>query len=243
MSDLQLLITIARREDAAEFDDFYRSNGITTVYSTPGFGTARKKTLRLFGLEESQKTVLFAFSSRAFCRTLFRKLSREMQIDLPDRGVAVALPVNGVGSLKTLEYVLEDTVMAEGTGMDKTRDTVSAETKEPMESGYELIVAVYESGYTDQVMDAARGAGAGGGTMIHAKGTGSRTEKFFGMALAQEKEMVFIVSRSDRKKDIMRAISHEAGPNTKAHALVFSLPVSETAGFRLLDEVGQVRND
>ena len=138
--------------------------------------------------------------------------------------------------------------MTEESGLDETRE----ETKEsapgaeqtPAGSGYELIIAIFESGYTDLVMDAAREAGAGGGTMIHAKGTGSKSpEKFFGMALAQEKEMVFIVSRSDQKKDIMRAISREAGPSTKAHALVFSLPVSETAGFRLLEVTGEVRND
>ena len=35
----------------------------------------------------------------------------------------------------------------------------------------------------------------------------------------------------------MRAIMHEAGVNTEAHALVFSLPVSATAGFRFADTV------
>ena len=105
------------------------------------------------------------------------------------------------------------------------------------ESTYELIVAIYEKGYTDLVMDAAREAGARGGTTIHAKGTGAGAEKFFGMTLAEEKEMVFIVSHVDKKKDIMRAIMQHAGVESKAHALVFSLPVSETAGFRFADMV------
>ena len=105
------------------------------------------------------------------------------------------------------------------------------------ESAHELIVAIYEKGYTDLVMNAAREAGAGGGTTIQAKGTGADAEKFFGITLAQEKEIVFIVSHVNKKKDIMRAIMQQAGPDSKAHALIFSLPVSETAGFRFADMV------
>ena len=106
-----------------------------------------------------------------------------------------------------------------------------------MQSAYELIVAIYEKGYTDLVMDAAREAGARGGTTIRGKGTGAGAEKFFGLSLAEEKEIVFIVSDQSKKKEIMKAIMQNAGVDTKAHALVFSLPVSETAGFRFADEV------
>ena len=55
--------------------------------------------------------------------------------------------------------------------------------------------------------------------------------------LAEEKEIVFIVSSVNKKKDIMKAIMQNAGVESKAHALVFSLPVSETAGFRFADTV------
>jgi hypothetical protein len=86
------------------------------------------------------------------------------------------------------------------------------------------------------VMDAARSAGARGGTTIKALGTGAKAaEKFFGISLADEKEIVFIVSDVEKKKDIMLSIMQGAGVKTKAHALVFSLPVSETAGFRFAE--------
>ena len=86
-------------------------------------------------------------------------------------------------------------------------------------------------------MDAAREAGAYGGTTIRAKGTGAGAAKFFGLTLAEEKEIVFIVSRTEQKKDIMKAIMQKAGIDSKAHALVFSLPVSDTAGFRFADAI------
>ena len=100
-----------------------------------------------------------------------------------------------------------------------------------------LIITIVDKGNTDMVMDAAREAGAGGGTTIKAKGTGAGAQKFFGLSLAEEKEMLFIVTPTDKKKDIMKAIMQNAGIDSKAHSLVFSLPVTETAGFRFSDEV------
>jgi len=83
-------------------------------------------------------------------------------------------------------------------------------------------------------LDAAREAGAGGGTVVHAKGTAAtHAEKFFGVSLAEEKEMIFIVTSQVKKKDIMRSIMEKAGIHSDAHTLVFSLPVADTAGFRL----------
>ena len=73
--------------------------------------------------------------------------------------------------------------------------------------------------------------------MLHAKGTGkTKTEKFFGVSLAEEKDMIYIVSAAGKKSDIMRAINKNAGPETKAGAICFSLPVSEVAGLRKFDE-------
>jgi nitrogen regulatory protein PII len=85
-------------------------------------------------------------------------------------------------------------------------------------------------------MDAARSQKAGGGTVIHAKGTGiERAEKFLGVSLVKEKEMVFIVVRTELRNNIIKAIMEEAGLRSKAQAIAFSLPVSAVAGMRLVE--------
>ena len=43
---------------------------------------------------------------------------------------------------------------------------------------------------TDMVMNAARAAGARGGTTIHAKGTGEKDPRFYNITLAKEKEVL-----------------------------------------------------
>ena len=87
------------------------------------------------------------------------------------------------------------------------------------------------------VMDAARSAGAAGGTVLHARGTGmKRAEKFFGVSLVSEKELVLIVTKTENKNAIMQAVMQKAGMDTKAKAIVFSLPVTDTAGPGLIEQ-------
>ena len=102
---------------------------------------------------------------------------------------------------------------------------------------YELLVVIANQGYTELIMDAAKKCNAGGGTVIHAKGMGMQgAEKFLGVTLAAEKEIVYIVIRKEDKNAVMRVIMDEAGMNSKAKSIVFSLPVTGTAGMRLLEE-------
>ena len=227
MKDLFLLITIVRRDDAKEYEEFYSSEGVGVVYTTPCNGTAHAKTLNLLGIERTEKSMLLSTVTSQTLKKLKRHLTVNMKIDLPDRGVAMAIPLSGVGGNRTLEFF--------NAGQQRS-ENIQTEDKS-MESTHELIVAIYERGYTDMVMDAAREAGAAGGTTINAKGTAAGAEKFFGLTLAVEKEIVFIVSDVNKKKDIMKAIMQKAGVDSKAHALVFSLPVSDTAGFRFSDTI------
>ena len=100
-----------------------------------------------------------------------------------------------------------------------------------------LIVAVANEGRTDTVMNAARAAGAAGGTVIHGKGTASEeAAHFFNISIASEKEMIFIVSKKEQKAQIMRYVLEKADPGTEAGAVLFSLPVTSVEGFGLFDD-------
>ena len=101
------------------------------------------------------------------------------------------------------------------------------------DTDYELLVAIANQGYIDTVMDAARSAKAGGGTVIHAKGTGMElAKKYLGVSLVEEKEVILIVTKSREKKAIME----QAGLDSKERTIVFSLPVTSVAGIRMLEE-------
>lgn len=226
---LYLLLTIIRRADADEYEQFFKDKNISLIYTAQCNGTAHEKTLSLLGIERNEKSLLLSAMTGTSLKQVIHGLTVDMKIDLPDRGIAVAVPFSGIGGAKALEY------FSAGQNTDDVETTSKEESD--MQCSQELIVAIYEKGYTDMVMDAAREAGAAGGTTIRAKGTGAGAQKFFGLSLAEEKEIVLIVSGASNKKEIMKNIMQKAGMDTKAHALVFSLPVTETAGFRFSDTV------
>lgn len=86
------------------------------------------------------------------------------------------------------------------------------------------------------MMKAAEEGGATGGTVLHGKGVGmKRAEQFLGVSLVSEKEVIFIVAKAEQKNAIMTAIMEKAGLTSKAGTIVFSLPVTSTAGLRILE--------
>ena len=225
MQKMYLLITITQRDDGEEFTDFFNSKEVPIIYSTPCEGTVRQKTLSLFGLEKTQKTVHYCVVTQNKKNELIKTLTREMAIDLPNRGIAVAIPLTSMGGRRAVE------MYANGHENDVQEEQIMQEKQ------MELIVAICEKGHTETVMDAARDAGARGGTVIHAKGTGSKySSKFFGISIAEEKEMIYIVATEEQKRSIMQGIMDNAGIDSEAHTIVFSLPVSDTAGLRIFDE-------
>ena len=98
-----------------------------------------------------------------------------------------------------------------------------------------LIVAITAKGNTDTVMDAARSAGARGGTVINARGTAPGAKaKFFGLSISNEKEIEYILTHKSDKDKIMHAIMETAGMHTDAQTVLFSLPVDSMVGLRSL---------
>jgi nitrogen regulatory protein PII len=79
---------------------------------------------------------------------------------------------------------------------------------EKMESACILLTVIVNHGYADDVMAAARKAGAQGGTILTARGTGTEEDvKFFGISLVPEKEMLLIITAADKSEAILAAIN------------------------------------
>ena len=216
------MIAITDRSRGGEFAAWFQSQGANLVLSALGQGTATTEVLDYLGLEATEKAVLLLAGPRS--GRLVRRAARELWLDVPGRGILMTVPISRVGGGRARDCLLQ--WQAEEDEMEK-------------ETTHELIVVIANRGHTDQVMDAARSAGAAGGTTIHAKGTGTElARKFFGVSLAAEKEIVFILAKEADRKPIMKAVMAQAGMNTRAQGVVFSLPVTDLAGLRLLEEDG-----
>lgn len=225
MGRLYFMTTIINRNLIKKYPSLYKEDGMQVMFITLGSGTASGDILDYLGLEATEKAVVFSVLEESVWQKTKKDLQQKFQIDAPGGGIAFIVPLSSIGGKKTLQFLtsnLNFQIEEESALKDTT---------------HELIIAIANQGYIELVMDAARGAGAYGGTVIHAKGTGmEQAEKFMGVSLAAEKEMIFIVAQKEQKNKIMKAVMEQAGLETKAKTILFSLPVTDTAGLRLLEE-------
>jgi nitrogen regulatory protein PII len=94
------------------------------------------------------------------------------------------------------------------------------------DAGHELITIIVNRGYADDVMNAARKAGAKGGTILNARGTGKPDDaKFFGITVVPEKEELLIVVDRERAKAVQDAISSLPCHTTPGIGVMYTAPV------------------
>lgn len=218
--ELNFVISILDRSRAASMVALYK--GLPLVLTLLGYGTATSEHLSLYGLDATEKAIIASVADKDKTRRIMRDARRKLYIDVPGNGIMMAVPVKSVGGGRTLNYL--------------TDNAAPGSSAPEMNFEHELIIVVLNEGYNEMVMDAARAAGAFGGTVLHAKGSGKdNAEKFLGVSLAEEKEVIFIVTGTAEKTAIMKAIITQTGVNTPAGAICFSLPISEVAGLRNFD--------
>lgn len=100
---------------------------------------------------------------------------------------------------------------------------------------YELIVTITNRGYSDFVVEAARNAGATGGTIINGRGTGvHEKESILGVSIQPEKEMILTLVKKEDKSKIMKVIVEGANLNKEGKGICFSMPVEDVAGINHL---------
>ena len=85
---------------------------------------------------------------------------------------------------------------------------------------FELIVTIVNRGYSDYVVEAARNAGASGGTIVYGRGTGvHEKDTILGVSIQPEKEMILTLVKATNKKKIMQAIVDGANLNKEGKGI------------------------
>ena len=98
--------------------------------------------------------------------------------------------------------------------------------EEGMDTPWTLIEVISEEGFSEDIMAAARKAGAKGGTVINAHGTSTEADvKFFGVPLVPEKEILMIAIDSQKAQSVIDAINSLPVLKERGRAVMFTLPV------------------
>ena len=147
-----------------------------------------------------------------------------MHISRPGTGIAFTCALSGIS------LAAADGMKSSAHAQEESKEEGTMEAKQQIE----MIVAVVDGDLTDLAVQAAKEAGAHGGTVIKAREIGREEQaKIFSITFQPEKEIVLLLVPSAIKAAVFKAVCGVVLEHTGEHAFAFSMPVSETAGLKL----------
>ena len=157
---MNYIISICDPKAAPKLTEICSELGLRIAVSLHGRGTALRSMLDILGIEDNEKRVILTIANRKKTKEFIREQKRRLFIGVPGHGVAVAVPIKSIGGGKTVAFLNGEQQIAKYTP--------------ELNYSYELITVIANEGRSDLVMNAARSAGAKGGTVLPGKITGSK---------------------------------------------------------------------
>ncbi len=214
---LSLLTVVANRDKSERMTAILEQHHVAFGLVGLGRGTATSHILNYLGLGYTENVLFLSIMPTHEALKTLDVLDEMLQLKAPGHGIAFITAVHQGCYHRPVEFA--------------TTNSEGELAMENLPTTHDLILVVANRGYTEEVMDAARAAGATGGTVLHARGCGlPGAEKFFGVTIQHEKELVMIVAPVEISFGIMGSIAGTAGPGTNANAISFSLPVGSVRG-------------
>ena len=202
-SAYRMLFLIATPKLVRKAEDLLKQEKIPVQHLFHAQGTATSEVMDMLGLDGIDKRIMMSMMPKVCADDTLKKMKKKLHLGMPNTG------------------------MREETGkMTEERNEVGVK-----EYQYSMIMAIVNQGYSEEVMDAARPAGASGGTVFHSRRAGNEESlKFWKIHVQQEREVVLILAQKEDKLAIMQAIGQKCGMQSPAQGVVMSLPVDEIAG-------------
>ena len=185
-----------------------------------GRGTASNSVLQLLGLGDTSKDITLNIVEQKIADQVCEQIEQACSTKKAHFGVLFTIDVNGF--------------MKAGSAAkpSETENPAQKKSGEDNMENYEMINIIVNKGYAEDAMAAARKAGAGGGTIIGAKGTAREGDStFFGVDIVPEKEMLMILAPQDKRDSIIQAVSSLTCFEKAGSGIIFS---NEAKGFKLL---------
>lgn len=232
---LKLLIFIVDRRQTQKVVDILYEDHVRFHFITLAEGTAGTDLMALLGLDTVDKSFICCLHTAAKIPGLLSRASERLQLRKPGKGIAFIMSLNGVNNsvLQLLAKDAENDTDGEGPELElekeekKERKAIEA----TRQCRYSLILSIVNQGFEDTLMDAAKSAGARGGTVLHGRKMGvGEDAKFLGISIQSEKDIVAILTTHEQKNDIMRAITQACGMSTEARGVIVSMPVDDIEG-------------
>ena len=203
ISPVRCMVTIVDRGKGDRVVDLCRARHVAVQLVMLGHGTASAEVMDYLGLDEPEKDIVLSLVPGALVAPLLADLTLALGFSRPGKGIAFTVPLSGISAAANRQ-----------TDGGRVRAEINVEREVPPmteNNQFELIISVVEHGMADDVMAAAKTAGARGGTVARARGLSSEeAEKFLHITIQPEKDVVLILTAAAQKQSIMKAICNEA---------------------------------
>ena len=215
MSCFELICCVVRYGDATKTINIARKYGIKGGSVHLGRGTVSNHLLEVLGITEIRKEFITMIIEKELASEAMLGIGREMELHKDHHGIAFSHSLSIFACGKDFSY-------------DEKNDI---EGKKIM---YKAIYTIVERGKAEDVIDAAVLAGARGGTILNARGAGkNEVRKFFSVDVEPEKEMVFILAKTEIKDAIVESIISHLGINKEdGNGVIFVLDINEAYGLK-----------
>ena len=216
LNNLSMLFIIINYSDEKNFLKIINKYKIGFKYVVQGKGTASSSLLEYFGLNEEDKKIMTMVLPTPVCRCLLKDIGDKANVNAHGKGISFSVPLSSATKYMTdfyKKYEMEEFDMGD--------------------INQHLIVTIVNSGAAEKVMSVAKKAGSTGGTTISGRGLeNEKAVKFLKISIEPEKDIVLILSKSEKKNDIMNAIIASCGLKTSFGGICFSLPVDSVVGLK-----------
>ena len=199
----------------------------------PATGTVSNEMFHYLGLEDKKRCLVQMISRKENTRAIISALFEHFQMSKVGKGIIFAVPITRSTGLTAMFHLRDEHRVKDGAEPFTIPDlsTTNVAEEEPMNNQYELLYVIAKSGFAGEAMDAAKAAGAHGGTIIHGRGISMRENvRLFGVAIEPERDVLLILVDCENVEDVMKSIADNVGLSQPAQSISFAVPVSHVMG-------------
>lgn len=212
-TNFELMCFIINTGHAHKLIQAARQWGVLEATVLLGRGTANNKILDFLGLADVRKEIVLMVTKQDIADKVLQDMNKKFSFEKPNHGIAFTTSVGAVLGSRSLK--------SENTNCERGIKNIM----------YHSITVIVDKGKAEDVIDAATKAGAKGGTIINARGSGvHETSKVFSMEIEPEKEIVIILSETERTQAIVNSITEELKIDEPGKGIIYVQDVNQAYG-------------
>ncbi len=213
-----LLFSIVGRGKGKSYMDMLTKKGVCVHMQMIAHGTAPSEMMDIFGLGNTDKDVVISYTTERAAKAYVEEITKNVGVSSGYGGLMMYFKLSAINRL-TAEIVQRSDLIGDRTGGKKAMANTHKQ---------QLILVTVNQGYTGQVMQTAKKAGATGGTILRARlASADKLEQFGDIAAQEEKEIIAILAPVGVAAKIMEEVNKEHGFHTDACGMITALPVDK----------------